>query len=299
VFVVSVFWTIPGALSRSYATPVSGSSSEALRAAATAGVQAAENANRLAFIALMSICLLWFWLSQSRNVLVRLAGTGAIMALVLTVFLSGSRSGLLNLGLLLVLLMAQSQLKLGKVAAILLLMIACIAVAAVLVPQPILDRILALVPGGDDVAQKSVAGSTARRQLVLQSGLTLFSENPFMGIGVGNFRWVVALDMRFGGMVGAAHNAYILALAEGGIVLFGAHLLLFWVTARNLRWAASRAAALPQLGLDWLIRATRTNLILLLFFSLFAEAWKEFYFLLILATAAILTHIYRQGSADA
>ena len=300
LFVLSVFYTLPGAISRPYTQPVSGHSQEALRAMAVAGVQAAENANRLAFIALMAISIVWFWLKERHSVVLRILGLGTIMALVLTIFLSGSRSGLLNLVLLVGLLLVRSRPKFGHIAAILLLVILCVFVAALLVPQPILDRILALTGGsGDDARMKGVAESTIRRQIIFQTGFTFFSENPFMGVGVGNFRWMAAIDPRFGQVVSAAHNAYILALAEGGIILFGAYMFLFYCTARNLRWVAKRAQELPGIGLEWLVQATRINLTLLLVFSVFAEAWKEFYFLLILATAAILTQIYRRGSTDA
>ncbi len=296
LFLASVFWTLPGAISRSYAPPVSGHSAEAMRAMAVSGVQAAENANRLAFLALMGISLVWFWVRDSRSPLVRIAGMGTVMVLVLTVFLSGSRSGLLNLGLLLVLLLTRTRLKPGHIVAIVLMMVACVAIAALFVPQPILDRILSFGVSSDEGRMKGVTESTKGRVVALQSALTLFSQNPFMGVGVGNYRWMTALETTF---TGAAHNAYVLILAEGGIVLLGAYLLLFWVTFRNLKWAAARAVALPHIRLDWLIQATRVNLILLLAFSLFAEAWKEFYFLLILATPAILTQIYRRGSSDA
>jgi O-antigen ligase len=296
VFLAGVFWTLPGAISRSYSPPVSGSSPEALRAMAVSGVQAAENANRLAFLALMGISLVWFWMRDTRNPLLRIAGMGTVLVLVLTVFLSGSRSGLINLGLLLILLLARVRLKPVHIAGILLLVIAIVAVAALFVPQPILNRITALSGGSDDGRMKGVAESTKGRMVALETALTLFAGSPFVGIGVGNYRWMTALDTTF---TGAAHNAYVLTLAEGGILLLGVYLLLFWATFRNLRWAAARAAALPHIRLDWLIQATHVNLILLLAFSLFAEAWKEFYFLLILATAAILTQIYRRGSTDA
>jgi uncharacterized membrane protein len=47
------------------------------------------------------------------------------------------------------------------------------------------------------------------------------------------------------------------------------------------------------------VLATRANLVLLLVFSLFAEAWKEFYILLILGTAGILAQIYGRAAAEA
>jgi hypothetical protein len=293
LFLLSVFWTLPGAISHSYTPPATGNSPEALRALAVSGVQAAENANRLAFIVLMGISYLWFWLRETRGGLVRIAGTGALLTLVLTVFLSGSRSGLLNLGLLLALLLRRSRARLGQIAAVLLMVIGCVVIAVLFVPQPILERILTFT---SDDRFKGLTESNRGRWVALVSGLTLAAQRPFMGVGIGNYRWMTALETTF---QGAAHNAYILMLAEGGAILLGAHLLLFWVTARDLRWAASRAAALPSLGIEWVINATRVNLTLLLFFSIFAEAWKEFFFLLILGTASIAAQIYRRESSHA
>ena len=81
-----------------------------------------------------------------------------------------------------------------------------------------------------------------------------------MGAGIGNFRWMTTFDIEHGGISMAAHNAYLLALAEGGLVLLGAYLLLFGVTLRDLWRARAQSARLPEVGLQWLILATRTNL---------------------------------------
>jgi O-antigen ligase len=298
VFVVAVFWTIPGALTRTYSAEEAARSAEALRAAAVAGVQAAENANRLAFIALMAIALIWFAMQHYRSALLRVVGIGLMGVLTLTVLLTGSRSGLLNLALLPILLMAQSRLRARQILPIVLFGVLMIAIGALFVPQPILDRLLFFNTPVEGTAQKSVEQSTARRFTVLQAGLELAARDPFFGIGIGNFRWATAMEVAYGGIAMAAHNAYLLALAEGGIVLLGVYLLLFWWTARELRTARWYSARLPAVGLDWLVRATRTNLIMLLVFSLFAEAWKEFYFVLIIATSAALGQIYRRAAAQ-
>jgi hypothetical protein len=55
----------------------------------------------------------------------------------------------------------------------------------------------------------------------------------------------------------------------------------------------TRAVSTPQLGLHWLVPATRTSIVMLAVFSLFAEAWKEFYFPLLIGTAAVLAQLYR------
>ena len=71
-----------------------------------------------------------------------------------------------------------------------------------------------------------------------------------MGIGIGNFRWMTALDAEHGGISMAAHNAYLLALAEGGIVLLACYLFLFWITARDLSRTLQEAARRPEVGLE-------------------------------------------------
>jgi O-antigen ligase len=260
-------------------------------------VQAAENANRLAFIALMGIALLWFALRQYGSTILRLVGVPAILVLVLTVFLSGSRSGVLNLGLLLVLLMIQTRVSPGRIVAVILLAAACLAIAYLLVPQPILNRVQTLAGIGDDAALKGAAESTARRVTIFFLGLRLFLEHPVMGVGIGNFRWMTTDDPLFAGA--AAHNAYLLTLAEGGVLLFAVYMLLFWWTARDLGWVTRMAVRLPEVGLQWLAFSMRTILVMLLTFSFFAEAWKEFYFVLILATTAVLVRIYRRAAATA
>lgn len=302
LFFFAILLTIPGAISHSAtaagtAVGAAVGKVEKIRAAATIGIQAAENANRLAFICLMGISLIWFALIEYRSKLLRILGGATILALVLTVFLSGSRSALVNLMLLPILLLGQGRLRPGRIAAVTLLLLLSISVSLLFVPERILQRITAFLPASEStVALKSVAESTERRLMILGLGLKMFGESPFMGAGVGNIRWLVAMDPASGGTPMTAHNAYLLALAEGGLILLGAYLLLFWVTFRDLGKALQLSSLAPEVRLRWLILATRTNLILLLVFSLFADAWKEFYYLLILATTAVLCHIYQRAA---
>jgi O-antigen ligase len=162
-----------------------------------------------------------------------------------------------------------------------------------LVPDAVMQRILSGFSSTD--APKSVALGDAGRLAVLGVGLALAAQNPIMGIGIGNFRW---MTFEQSGIATAAHNAYVLTLAEGGILLLAGYLVLFWLTARDLNRALWQSRRLPQVGLEWLVLATRTNLILLLVVSLFAEAWKEFYILLIVGTAGILAQIYARAAAE-
>ncbi len=296
LFLFAVFLTIPGAISHS-ATGMGAAvvKVENIRAAATAGIEAAENANRLAFICLMGISLIWFALIEYRSKLLRIVGGLAIPPLVLTIIMSGSRSGLLMLIILGPLLLWQSNLRWGQIMVIVLLLALISTVSVTFVPQRVLDRISSFSVTSESAHVSSSTLSLQRRLLMISLGFKLFSENPFFGAGIGNVRWMNALDPASGGIPMTLHNSYLLTLAEGGIFLLGAYFLLFWKTFWDLGNALKWSTYAPQIGLRWLVLATRTNLILLLTFSFFAETWKELYYLLILATTGVLYQLYRRA----
>jgi O-antigen ligase len=295
IFVVALVVTIPGAVTHSYDLSAQVSTSlERGRAVATSGIQSAENANRLAFVCSMGIALVWFAMVHYRSLLLRALGGVVLPALVLTIFLSGSRSGLINLALLAILAPLQSGIRIHRLAVVALFAVITLGFVYAVVPEQQLQRITTFLPAEE---AKGATASVNLRALMVAEGLKLAAANPFVGVGVGNIRWMTALDPDTGGQGLTMHNAYLLALAEGGIVLLAAYALLFGATLRSLNRTAARAAAAPEVGLGWLAKATRTNLVLLLVFSLFADAWHEFPFLLILGTAIVLAAVYRQPLA--
>ena len=297
LFLAAIFLTIPGAVLHSAsAVQAAMGKVDKIRAAATIGLEVAENANYLAFIAVMGISLIWFGLLEYRSKVLRMIGGLVILPLVLTVFLSGSRSGLLMLMILPLLLLFQSGLKLGQIVAFILFLVLSVSLSLIFVPERILQRITSLSLESESAQVSGSMGSLQRRLLMIQLGLKLFGESPFIGMGIGNARWLTALDPRSGGIPMTFHDSYLLTLAEGGVILLGAYLLLFWVTLRDLGKSLKLSALAPEIRLRWLVLATRTNLILLLVFSIFAETWKEFYYLLILATAAVLSQLYQKAA---
>jgi len=297
LFLAAIFLTIPGAVLHSAsAVQAAMGKVDKIRAAATIGLEVAENANYLAFIAVMGISLIWFGLLEYRSKVLRMVGGLVILPLVLTVFLSGSRSGLLMLMILPLLLLFQSGLKRGQIVAFILFLVLSVSLSLIFVPERILQRITSLSLESESAQVSGSMGSLQRRLLMIQLGLKLFGESPFIGMGIGNARWLTALDPRSGGIPMTFHDSYLLTLAEGGVILLGAYLLLFWVTLRDLGKSLKLSALAPEIRLRWLVLATRTNLILLLVFSIFAETWKEFYYLLILATAAVLSQLYQKAA---
>ncbi|WP_337286635.1 O-antigen ligase family protein [Candidatus Methylomirabilis sp.] len=294
MLLVAIFLTIPDAISHSLtATGAVAGKVERLRATATVGIEAARNANYLAFICLMGITLVWFALAEHRGTLLRLLGGMAILPLVLAIFLSGSRGGVINLTLLPFLLLGQSGMRRGRAVAVVVLLVLSVSMSLVLVPQSIRHRLGTFLPTYEDDA---VSQSTELRLLMQNLGLNRFWESPIVGVGIGNVRWMNAMDPASGGIPLAAHNAYLLALAEGGVILLGAYLLLFWQTFRDLGNTLTLAALIPDVNLKWLVLATRTNLILLLVFSIFTDTWKEFWFFIIVGTTAVLSQLYQKAA---
>ena len=297
LFLAAIFLTIPGAVLHSAsAVQAAMGKVDKIRAAATIGLEVAENANYLAFIAVMGISLIWFGLLEYRSKVLRMIGGLVILPLVLTVFLSGSRTGLLMLMILPLLLLFQSGLKRGQIVAFILFLVLSVSLSLIFVPERILQRITSLSLESESAQVSGSMGSLQRRLLMIQLGLKLFGESPFIGMGIGNARWLTALDPRSGGIPMTFHDSYLLTLAEGGVILLGAYLLLFWVTLRDLGKSLKLSVLAPEIRLRWLVLATRTNLILLLVFSIFAETWKEFYYLLIFATAAVLSQLYQKAA---
>jgi O-antigen ligase len=95
------------------------------------------------------------------------------------------------------------------------------------------------------------------------------------------------------------HNAYLLALAEGGIVALSLYIALFWVTVTKLREIENDPTAMQRVredGLEWVLRGTRCALLSYLVFSVFADLWTQVVFFLLVGLSAVLIGAY--GSAS-
>lgn len=280
---------------------------EQIRASADFGISAAANANRLAFVAAMAIPLIAYGLPEFRSRAAAFLGCLAIALLVVTIFLSASRSGLISLLVLSAIFIGRITLRRGKLAPFLLLLIISIGISLAVIFQgdpattpyparetqgvlkPYLDRItnFFLIERGEEGA-----GSIRARQEVLGVGLRMFRDHPIAGVGIGNFRWVSVVDYQ-NTRPSAQHNSYLLTLVEGGLLLFIPYALLFWRTWKDLTLTRRLATQMPDLRLGWLVEAIRIIFVLFLIFSFFADIWHEMFPYFIVGLAAILTRLYR------
>ncbi len=237
-------------------------------------IAAAANPNRLAMFAIIPIAGLWYLMRSMGNRLLSLVILPTIAILVLAVFMSGSRSGLLGLGVCGLAILIDERLKLTQMLGLALIGALGLVMVVQFVPQKTLDRItnLPFTQSGDTGLG---SGSLERRQYGWKIGMEMWEKHPFIGIGIGN--WEL---MRFltdpERVTAAPHSSYILALVEGGLVCLSGFLLLLWQTWRNFRYSElyiSRPGS-PLASLNWVVKSAKVALLVLVFFSLFADLWQ-------------------------
>ena len=267
------------------------------RASATFGIAAARNANRLAFFCVLAITFIGYAMQGLKSRPVTLLGAPVIVMLVVTIFLSASRSGFLNLGLLSLLFLYRTGLTRGRIVGLMLVLLVAGVAVLTLVPESHLERITAFFATDRAVdSTGSSGGSNLARMEMLRVGLRMFADNPLLGVGIGNSRWLAIVE--YGGLrISGLHNSYVTALVEGGLVLMAAYLLLFWSILASLARTRRLAAVSPGLQLGWVVEATWTSFLLLLVFSAFADVWHEISLFLLTALSVTLERLYRREAA--
>ncbi len=245
-------------------------SGETVDGRAAASFSIGTNSNRLAFLCLMQAALWWYLGQTQKSQTMRLLIYGVIGTLVLTVLLTASRSGFLGLGVLFYLLTRdRGAMKGGRIKVIVLAAL-MLGMMFTIVPEENLERIYNLNPFAQGRGGNIGTHSTERRVETVGLGWDIFLEHPLFGIGIGNFR-EVARQVYNDPFYRPPHNSYIWALSEGGIFCFLLFLLLFWVTLRDIRWL-QHSPATPD-DLRWIAAGLEPSLILLLFYSFFADMW--------------------------
>jgi O-antigen ligase len=232
------------------------------RAGATFGF--ASNSNRLAFLCLFAAAIIWFYRSDGARGGVRRMLSPLLFFFPVTALATGSRGGMLQLLALVAVVLGQRAVSAARRVQS-LVMIACVAVLLfALVPQSLLQRAVSYG------AQRNAPGSKSLRTRIwqLESARDLFLAHPLIGIGPGNYDW---MSRSTAGPGDTAHNSYLLALTEGGVVLFSLYLALFATLLRSVR-------RIEREGLEdlrWLGKSLRAGLVLFLIASATGDIWLE------------------------
>src|SRR5215470_15233053 len=151
-----------------------------------ASVTSGSNPNRLGMICLIEMILFWFWAQTRPGIVRQLIAFGAIGAAGLVLLATGSRSGLLGLGVTALLL--QTGPRRFRLPAWEVGMFAVLGVVAIiaLVPAETWQRMSTLMP------QKGQIGATSNqmREETLERAWQVAQDYPVFGVGLGNFREV-------------------------------------------------------------------------------------------------------------
>lgn len=250
----------------------------------------AVNLNRFAFMMNIGIALFVYLAMTAKSGLGKAVFFLLALGSVPLVLLSASRSGFLGLGLIGLLMIRGQQIprrwKIGTgffaVAFFLL------AFNFILTDQH-RERLLNINPFApaasmDGSASAEGSRSTQVRTTTLAEAATIIKTYPLTGVGLANFRWVNAI---LHGSYKPPHNSYVWSMAEGGIpgtILYLSLFAALYNRIQQLRPKYHLHDTLPYLP-DFL----NLYLILLLFFSIFADVWLEVHLYFIVAFSVVLT----------
>jgi O-antigen ligase len=263
---------------------------------ATAFIGGAGNPNRLAMVCTLTLVLFWEYGTSLRLRSRAWLINTVVGLLVVTIFMTASRGGVVALATTALLLFARRNagarpLVYGAIVA---------AVAAPLInqilPPESVERLLNVPGFGQSEAAVEGGGSVEKRRHAFDVGLEIGRRHPLIGVGVGNWE-VERFRTDPQRSISVPHNSYLLAFAEGGIFCLVTYLLGFLVTIRELGRIMRSRQALARArddGLEWVVSGVRICLISFMIFSLFADLWESIVFYLLFGIGAVLVRRYRQ-----
>jgi putative inorganic carbon (HCO3(-)) transporter len=142
-----------------------------------------------------------------------------------------------------------------------------------LLPESIAQRFLDFLPflGGVDIRRVEVTPANfavIERLAHWQAGWDMFSEHPWLGVGIGNYEPVYPVYAlpRWDEPLGHAHNYYLNIAAEAGLVGLSAYLIL-WAAVFWQAWQAVRRTSGYWQGVAVGILGILTHLVVHNFFD--------------------------------
>jgi O-antigen ligase len=283
-----VLWTLLGIILMSAASGVLNSLQGAgfgiggYRASADLGIDAAANANRLAFYCVFGIAISWYYRrAVSRHLSLLL--TAAIPVLAIGALATASRSGLLNLFVIFALFAMEGRFSVKRQLNLVIVGALVVFLAGDFLSSTHVERLGNIAPGNSTAVKGG--RSTERRLNTLIDGSKIIAQNPLLGTGIGNFRWVRFQNF---GAATPPHNSYLWSAVEGGIPMLVLYLLLFGLSLRNLLRIENKST---NLEIQFIARGLRTGLIAFLFFSFFADFWLNVMTYILIGLAIVLKRL--------
>ena len=242
--------------------------------------------NYLAIALLLLTPVAFVHARHARTVWQRRFWQAGVAIMVVSIILTGSRGAFL--GLLVVGFVGVMKLTKNRFTSLAGVGVALI-VLLIAVPNPLVDRLLA--SGLDSsVRDAGVEASNRERKEVLQGGLRMMASNPLTGVGLGNFKPVMASypDLRTEKI---AHNTYLQLGAELGVPALLTFLTVVWICFRSLKRSERLAARVGRWELRDIALALQVGLLGYMVTATFLSAQFEKLLWLILFLSICLERV--------
>lgn len=238
-----------------------------------------SNSNDLAMTMCVALPFCFAFLLTGRGVLRKVAWALAMLVMTYTVFLTGSRSGLLALIFAGGACLWEFGIKGGR-RYLVVLGCAAAVVLALVGGSALRVRLAASVESEESTQDAQIAHtSEIQRKALLIKSLVVTAQHPLFGVGAGNFQVV-------SGMWHETHNSYTQVSSEGGVPALILYLLILWRAFANVGEAKQRAPAGKE-ELVW-VSALRASLLGFVVGSAFASvAYLLFPYFLVAYTSIL------------
>jgi len=187
----------------------------------------------------LAIAALHLWWNKRRtaDLMAGLTCTGVAGALAAGIVMSWSRGGWIGLiaGALVVVISRGRRVVFVTLSALVVLVLVFLVSGTAWLPAPIAARVsdLSSYAAGPDPAHTEITDanfSVLERLAHWQAGVGMFSDYPWLGVGIGNFSAAYATYAlpHWYASLGHAHNVFLNFLAESGVIGFVAF-MVFWL----------------------------------------------------------------------
>jgi len=235
-------------------------------------------AARIIFIIPFSFLMIF----HSKSVWTKIFFAGILGVLIAGIAFSLSRGGALSLAVvILILLFMKRKIKLVWIFGLLMLIF-----IVIFLPGEFWERI-------NSLSNINLGMSMRNRLRLAKSALTLFTENPFLGAGLGNF---IVLSNKFVYIHQVAHNTFLEVAAETGIPGLCSFLLLIAAGFGNVMISKKRFLSAGKTFHALLSESVFVGFIGFLISSIFLSLETDFVFWTILSLGSVLFILSTQST---
>lgn len=242
-----------------------------------------SNPNDLAFAIVLSLPFALAFMVTAKNVVVKIVWLAGMLMMLVTIFMTASRAGFIDLVLSGSVTLYYFAIKGRRLYLLVATGIVGVLIAAT-VGGKLYDRFTAL--SGDSTTDQSAYGSYEDRKYLMLRAVDAIEHYPILGIGVRNFPTYSLIwhDV---------HMTYLQICAEGGIAVLVIYLMFFWRAFKNLKVLRQTKNLDPDIVL--FVGALQSSLVGFVIGALFApESYQFFPYFAVAFTATLLRTIQEQ-----